>query len=59
VVLRYAEDRSIEDTALLLECSPATVRVQANRALAKLRDDPHLRLDFAAELPRSREATAS
>ena len=37
VVLRYVEDRSVADTAVLLGCSPGTVRVQAHRALAILR----------------------
>jgi RNA polymerase sigma-70 factor (sigma-E family) len=45
VVLRYAEDLSVADTAAVLGCSPQTVRVQASRALARLRTDPHLRLD--------------
>ena len=44
VVLRYAEDLSIEQTARLLGCSPGTVRVQTTRALAALRADPQLRL---------------
>jgi len=42
VVLRYAEDRSVAETAALLNCSPGTVKVQASRALARLRVDPHL-----------------
>lgn len=44
VVLRYAEDLSVEETARLLGCSPGTVKVQAARALATLRADPTLRL---------------
>jgi RNA polymerase sigma-70 factor (sigma-E family) len=43
VVLRYAEDLSVEETARVLGCSPGTVRVQAFRALAELRADPGLR----------------
>ncbi|MFC1411430.1 SigE family RNA polymerase sigma factor [Streptacidiphilus sp. N1-12] len=39
VVLRYYEDLSVEQTAHLLDCSAATVRSQASRALAKLRSD--------------------
>ncbi|MHA6764635.1 SigE family RNA polymerase sigma factor [Streptacidiphilus sp. PAMC 29251] len=39
VVLRYYEDLSVEQTAHLLDCSTATVRSQASRALAKLRSD--------------------
>jgi RNA polymerase sigma-70 factor (sigma-E family) len=45
VVLRYVEDLSVERTAELVGCSPATVRVQALRALRTLRTDPHLRLE--------------
>ena len=47
VVLRYVEDMSIMDAAEVLGCSPETVKVQAARALARLRADPHLRLDSA------------
>jgi RNA polymerase sigma-70 factor (sigma-E family) len=43
VVLRYAEDRSVAETAALLGCSVGTVRVQSSRALAILRNDPSLR----------------
>jgi RNA polymerase sigma-70 factor (sigma-E family) len=42
VVLRYMEDQSVEQTADILGCSAATVKVQAGRALARLRADPHL-----------------
>lgn len=48
VVLRYVEDRTVAETAELLDCSHETVKVQAFRALAKLRTDPHLRLAQAA-----------
>jgi DNA-directed RNA polymerase specialized sigma24 family protein len=41
-VLRYVEDLSVEDTADVLGCSSATVRVQAGRALAALRVNPHV-----------------
>lgn len=44
VVLRYAEDLSIDETARVVGCSPGTVRVQATRALAALRADPQLRM---------------
>jgi RNA polymerase sigma-70 factor (sigma-E family) len=39
VVLRYAEDLSVQRTAELLGCSVGTVKVQAARALATLRAD--------------------
>ncbi len=48
VVLRYAEDRSVAESADLLGCSPETVKVQAARALARLRANPHLRDDIDA-----------
>jgi RNA polymerase sigma-70 factor (sigma-E family) len=50
VVLRYVEDLSVDRTAELLRCSPATVRVQAFRALEALRTDPDLRLPRAEEV---------
>lgn len=37
VVLRYWEDRSVEETATLLRISAGVVRTQSSRALAKLR----------------------
>ena len=49
VVLRYVEDLSVAETAELLRCSEATVKVQAGRALAALRSDPHM---STAEVPR-------
>ncbi|HEY4315203.1 MAG TPA: sigma factor-like helix-turn-helix DNA-binding protein, partial [Actinomycetes bacterium] len=38
LVLRYYEDLSEADTAAVLGCSVGTVKSQAFRALAKLRD---------------------
>jgi DNA-directed RNA polymerase specialized sigma24 family protein len=38
LVLRYWEDLSEEDTAQLLGCSVGTVKSQASRGLARLRD---------------------
>jgi RNA polymerase sigma-70 factor (sigma-E family) len=49
VVLRYLEDRSEIETAQLLDCSIGTVKSQASRALAKLRVDPVLVVEDAAE----------
>lgn len=37
VVLRYLEDRSEQEVAEILGCSPGTVGSQASRALVKLR----------------------
>ncbi|AEV89239.1 RNA polymerase subunit sigma-70 [Actinoplanes sp. SE50] len=38
LVMRYLEDRTVEETAEVLGCRPGTVASQASRALAKLRD---------------------
>ena len=37
VVLRYWDDRSVEETAVLLRLSAGTVRTRSSRALARLR----------------------
>ncbi|MFI6449247.1 SigE family RNA polymerase sigma factor [Kitasatospora sp. NPDC050543] len=37
LVLRYWEDRSVEETAEVLRLSPGTVRTRSSRALARLR----------------------
>jgi RNA polymerase sigma-70 factor (sigma-E family) len=42
VVLRYWEDLPVEEVAELLGCSVGTVKSQASRALAKLRNHPGL-----------------
>jgi RNA polymerase sigma-70 factor (sigma-E family) len=51
VVLRYAEDLSVAQTAEVLGCSPNTVKVQASRALAVLRADMGLRPSEIEEEP--------
>ncbi|MFF9816243.1 SigE family RNA polymerase sigma factor [Streptomyces sp. NPDC014006] len=38
VVLRYWEDRSVQETAVVLGASPASVRTRCVRALARLRE---------------------
>jgi RNA polymerase sigma-70 factor (sigma-E family) len=43
VVLRYFGDHTESETAELLGCSVGTVKTQASRALARLREDPSLR----------------
>lgn len=42
VVLRFAEDLSVEQTAAAMGCSPGTVKSQTARALAALREDAAL-----------------
>jgi RNA polymerase sigma-70 factor, ECF subfamily len=43
IVLRYYEDLPDSEVARVLGCSEQTVRSQCSRALAKLRESPHLR----------------
>jgi RNA polymerase sigma-70 factor (sigma-E family) len=50
VVLRYVEDLSVADTAGLLGCSPATVKVQSHRGLLALRADPDLNRSTTEEV---------
>lgn len=52
VVLRYVEDLSVVETAQILGCSTATVKVQASRALAALRADTNLRVPDVEEVGR-------
>ena len=47
VVLRYVEDRTETDTAVLMGCSVGTVKSQCAKALAKLRAD--VALDVAID----------
>jgi DNA-directed RNA polymerase specialized sigma24 family protein len=46
VVLRYVEDRTEADTAQLLGCSVGTVKSQCFKALAKLRLDSELAIEW-------------
>jgi RNA polymerase sigma-70 factor (sigma-E family) len=42
ITLRYFEDRSEAETAVIMGCSVGTVKSQASRAIAKLREHPGL-----------------
>ena len=42
ITLRYFEDRSEAETAVIMGCSVGTVKSQASRAIAKLRKHPGL-----------------
>jgi RNA polymerase sigma-70 factor (sigma-E family) len=42
LMLRYFEDRSEAETAVIMGCSVGTVKSQASRAIAKLRKHPGL-----------------
>jgi RNA polymerase sigma-70 factor (sigma-E family) len=50
VVLRYVEDLSVADTAGVLGCSQATVKVQSHRGLQSLRADPDLNRSTTEEV---------
>ncbi|MEV6979014.1 sigma factor-like helix-turn-helix DNA-binding protein, partial [Kitasatospora sp. NPDC093806] len=49
VYLRYWEDLSVEETARIMDCSPATVRSSSCRALGVLRE--RLRIALPPEPP--------
>jgi len=39
IALRYADDRSIEDIANIMDCSPGTVKTHLHRARQRLMSD--------------------
>lgn len=47
--LRYFEDLDDERIGAILRCRPGTVRSLVSRALASLRDSPHLQIHDSAE----------
>lgn len=55
LILRFYEDRTVEQTAELLRCSTGTVKSQTSAALSRLRtlgpDLAHLLSDLDADLP--------
>jgi RNA polymerase sigma-70 factor (sigma-E family) len=44
VILRYIEDKPVDEVAELVGCAPATVKTLASRAMNALRNDPQLQL---------------
>ncbi|WP_418060123.1 sigma-70 family RNA polymerase sigma factor [Pimelobacter simplex] len=59
VVLRYLDDRSVDEVAAVVRLTPGNVRVRASRALVRLRDvvDRHERAGGDPEQARAEGAT--